>query len=296
MRNFTVYITGGKVCLERIGNIAVERMIDGPHTGSGMQAFMSHEVLELSPMSTFGHPKAGIQCFQYIISFLAVRCGIFPYFFSNQSSKAVGTIVISSTVSYGTAVVVEGIACPDTGVGIVKTVIIGIIVELLPGKMTSKYRPYTTGIFQITGPVKMPQEFIYITKIHIIMMHLIVTTRITTNISVTVLRCTPLLYGTSQSKGRILCRMWYRIGYLSHLAGSIGIEMRTGTIVPPQSIACISCTPAAKGHTPTNGTMQPDFTIPNTIGSYGKGTTQGIKKWIGSCNPNAGSQFGTGSL
>ena len=200
MRYFAIHITGGKISLERISDVAIQCMINSPYTGTGMQTFMPHEILKLSPMSTFGYPKASIQSFQYSVSFFTIGCRVFSNLLGNHSCEAIGTIVIGRRMSDRTTIIIKSITCPDAGIGIIKSVIIGIIVSFFPGKVTGQDRPHTAGVFQITGPVEMPQEFINITKIHVIMMHLIVPTGVTADITVTILGCSPLLFGTCQSK------------------------------------------------------------------------------------------------
>ena len=121
-------------------------------------------------------------------------------------------------------------------------------------------------------------------------MHLIVSTWITTNISVTILRSSPFFDRTCQMQSRILCRMRNRIGYIGHLTGSISIEMLTGTVVPSQSISRISSTPSAQRHAPSYRSMKPDLPVPNTIGSNSQCSAQRIEIRIGSSKTDTRSQ------
>ena len=135
-------------------------------------------------------------------------------------------------MSDGTTVVIKGITGPDTCISIIKPVIIGIVIQLLPCQMADEHRPHLAGILQISRPVEMPKQFVYIAKIHVVMMHLGIVAGITANIPIAVLGSSPPLFRTGQIKDGILCRMRYRVGNLCDLAGRIGIKMRTGPIVP----------------------------------------------------------------
>ena len=172
----------------------------------------------------------------------------------------------------GTAIIIEGIACPNAGVCIVKPVIVRIVVELFPSEMAGKEGPHAAGVIQITRPVEMPQQFVDIAKIHIVVVHLIIAAGVTADISIAVLRGSPLLHRACQGEGCVLSRMGNGVRHVNDLTGCIGIKMRTYTVVPTKGIAGICRTPATEGHTPTDSAVQPDFTIPNAIGCHSKGT------------------------
>lgn len=149
-------------------------------------------------------------------------------------------------MSDSTTIIIQRIAGPNTGICIIKPVIIGIVIQFFPRQMTNKYRPHLTGICNIPCPVKVPEEFINIAKIHVIVMHLIVLAGITANISITILRGSPTLFRPCQIQYRILSRMRDRIRDFSYLTGSIRIEVRPGTIMPAKRVSGISSTPATK--------------------------------------------------
>ena len=134
MRNFTVYVTCGKICLKRIGHIAVESVIDGPYGSIFMQTAMAHEILNPT-MSSLRQPETGVERFQYLISLFPIGCGVFAYLLSNQCSQFIAAIVIGRAVRNGATVIIQRIACPNAGVGIVQAVVVRIEVAFFPSKM-----------------------------------------------------------------------------------------------------------------------------------------------------------------
>ena len=52
--------------------------------------------------------------------------------FGDACRKAVGAVVVGRRVSDGSAVVVEGVACPDAAVGVVEMVVVRVEVAFLP--------------------------------------------------------------------------------------------------------------------------------------------------------------------
>ena len=87
------------------------------------------------------------------------------------------------------------------------------------------------------------------------MVHLIIAVRITADVSVTVLGCTPFLDGTCQMQGGILCRMGEGVGHFGDLTCRVCVEMGPGTVMPSQNIAGIGGSPATEGHSPAYGTV-----------------------------------------
>ena len=189
-------------------------------------------------------------------------------------------------------VIVQCVTCPDTGIGIVKAVVIRVEVTFFPSKMQRQQRPHTTGIIKVSGPIEVPQQFVYVAEVHVIMVHLVISPGISTNIPVAVLRCSPNLGRTCQCKSGILCRMRNRIRNPGYLTGGIVIKMSACAIVPTQYIAYISSAPTAQRHTPTDSSMQPHALFsPNAIGGNGKRTAKRIEIRIGSSNFDASGKF-----
>ena len=128
----------------------------------------------------------------------------------------------------------------------------------------------------------MPQKFIDITQVHIVMVHLVILTRIATNITIAIHLSAPFLFRTSKIHCSILSWMRIHSRNIGNLTCCIGIEMRTGTIVPAQCISCISCTPTTKRHSPAYCSVKPYFSTPDTICRYSQCWTKRIKVRIGS--------------
>ena len=159
---------------------------------------MPHEILKLGPMPFIFYPKPFIHRFQYLIRLFFIGSSIFPYLFSQHSGQFISTIVIRWRMSYSSTVIIKCITGPNTAISIIQPVIIRVIIQFFPCQMTSQYKPHFTYIVQIAGPVEMPEQLINVAKIHIIMMHLILSVRSTANIPVTVMRGTPFFYRTCQ--------------------------------------------------------------------------------------------------
>ena len=70
------------------------------------------------------------------------------------------------------AVVIEGIAGPDAAVTIVEMVSVGIPVAFFPFEMEFQSRPELTHECSICIVLEMPEQFIDIVEIHIVVAHL----------------------------------------------------------------------------------------------------------------------------
>ncbi len=79
--------------------------------------------------------------------------------------------------------------------------------------------------------------------------------------------------------------------HIRHLTGCVCIEMLFGTVVPAQHIAQIACTPTIERHAPTDGTMQPSFSIPSAFGSKHQCFVDGVDIWVGCVEMDAVCHF-----
>ena len=86
-------------------------------------------------------------------------------------------------------------------------------------------------------------------------MHLIIAVWVPANVSVTILRCTPLFDGTGQIHLWILRGMLFNLWFMGDLTRRIRIKMLSCPVVPAQNIACVSCTPTAQRHAPAYGSV-----------------------------------------
>ena len=248
-----------------------------------MYTLQAHEVFIFRPMAFIGQPQIIVDSLSYFFGFETIRFGIFSYFFGYLGRHLVGPVIISRRVRYSAAVVLEGIACPYTTIGIVKAVVVGVEITLLPSKMRFQYRPHTAHIVHISRPVEMPQQLIDIAKIHIVVVHELLLIGITGNITVAVHLRSPFLQSPSQIERTVLCRMRNDRFYLGNLRSGITVEVFPCPVVATYGIARISGTPTVQRHTPTNGSVHPHLGggIPNTVGCHTQCRPERIEIGIG---------------
>ena len=187
--------------------------------------FQPHCILILGPDSFSRKPKSFIHRFKNGLSLLSIRFRILTDDCCNTGSESVAPIVIGRGMGHCPTIIIERITGPDTTIGIIQMVTIRIIVPLLPCQMRLDDRPHLAHISRIGIILEMPKQFIDIIQIHIVVMHLIVTLRITANIPIGIHLRTPFLLGTCQIHLGVLRRMGNYRFYVRHLTLGIGIEM-----------------------------------------------------------------------
>ena len=200
VRYFIIHILCSTIALERSAHFTVDGMIDGPYSRTLVQALVSHQVLVLSPHTFVLHPQSFIDSLVDAVG-LSLIMGCFlghSQSFGQACSHAVGTIVESGRVSGRTTIIIKSITCPNTTIGIVETVTIGVEVTLFPSQVALNDRPNLTHILPIARPIEVPQEFIHVVEVHVVMVHLIVTVRIAADVSVAIHLRTPLLDRTGK--------------------------------------------------------------------------------------------------
>ena len=74
-------------------------------------------------------------------------------------------------MSHSPSVVLQGIAGPDAAIGVVKSVIVGVEATFFPSQVTGQYRPHFAYKFQVAGPAKMPEQFVYVAEVHVVVVH-----------------------------------------------------------------------------------------------------------------------------
>ena len=155
---------------------AIDGRVDAPDGRIGVYALQSHEILKFCPVSVnfiFGRqPKAAIHGFEYCFCLPTIGSRIHPYQFCNPSDQKIAAIVIGRSMSNCSAVVVEGIAGPDAAVSIVEMVSVGIPVSFFPFEMEFQRGPEFTHKCSIRIVLEMPEQFIDIVEIHIVVAHL----------------------------------------------------------------------------------------------------------------------------
>ena len=203
MRYFIIHILCCTITLERRTHFAVNRVIDGPHGRTFVQALVSHQVLILSPHTFILHPQSFVDSLVDAVGLSLIMSRFLGHTQSlGQAGRhAVGTIVESRRVSGRTTIVIKSIACPDATISIVETVTIRIEVTLLPSQMALDDGPNLTHILPIARPIEVPKEFVHVVEVHVVVVHLIVAVRISADVSVAVHLCTPFLDRTRQVEG-----------------------------------------------------------------------------------------------
>ena len=170
-------------------------------------------------------------------------------------------------MSDSTTAIIKRITRPDAAIGIVKTVIVGVEVSLFPVQMSGDDGPHLPHIGRIGIIFEVPQQFVDVVQVHVVVVHLVVAVRVAADIAVAVHLRSPLLLRPCQVHRCILRRMRNRWRNIGHLTGGICVEMAAGAVVPSQHIGQISGTPASQRHSPSHGPMKPGLSVPYSIGS-----------------------------
>ena len=176
-----------------------------------MHALQAHEILKFRPvpidLCVSWNPQATVHGIEDSCSLRAIGRRIFSNQLSNAANEQIAAVVIGRSMRHGPTVVVEGIAGPDAAITIVEMVAIGIPVALLPFKVQLQCWPELTHECRIGIILEMPEQFIDIVEVHIIVAHLSVIIRQLADVAVAIHRSAPLLSRTSQILGCILGRM-----------------------------------------------------------------------------------------
>ena len=161
-----------------------------------MGAFQAHAILILGPHACFRQPQTLVHGLQDSFGLITIGLHILANDFGDTGSQLVAAIVVGRTMSNGTTTVVECIAGPDAAVGIVQMVAIGIVVAFFPCQMRLEYRPHLTHISGIGIVLEVPQQLVDVVQVHIVMVHLIITLWISTDVTIAVHLRAPTLLGT----------------------------------------------------------------------------------------------------
>ena len=243
-------------------------------------------------MAEIFQPQAAVHGFQYLVGFLTIRCRILAYHLSHAGCQEVGTVVIGRRMGYATAVVLQRIACPDTAIGIVEPVVVGIPSILFPGEMTLDDRPHLAHIGCIGIKLEMPEQLVDIHQVHVVMVELLVVLRIAADVAIAVHRSAPFVGATGEI---VLLVHHMRTGHrnIGHLTLGIGIEMNALAVEHTQEIAHIGSTPAWQRHSPAHSAMRPHLPVPGSVCSHNHGSANRIQISIGSIEDDGRSQVGT---
>ena len=184
-------------------------------------------------------------------------------------------------MSNGSTIIIQCIGCPYAAISIIEVVAIGVEVSFLPFKMTFQYRPKFPE-FSLVGIVgEMPKKSVNIVEIHVIVVHHIGAVGITANITVAVHLRSPTFLGSCH----ILCTVLTGMGQcgwdILNLTTGVCLEMTVGAVGKSYGISNIAAPPTGQGCTPTDASMLPSLTIPQSVGSRHKYATKGIEQWVG---------------
>ena len=272
------------------GCATVDRRVDGPQGRMVVRAFQSHEILILSPVTTMFQPQLLIHGLQGLLSLLLVVSGILAQYLGDAGCQSETPIVIGRRVGDGSTVIIEGITGPDAAVGIIEPVVIRVIVAFLPVEMALQHGPHPAHIDRIGIILEVPQQFVDIVQVHVIVVHDVTTVGIAADIAIGVHLRAPGLGGTSQSLFRILRRMRNHRLHIRHLTVGIGREMRDGTVGHTEHIAEEACPPPIECHAPDDSAMQPHLSIPCTVGSSHQRSTKCVNIGVGGVEDNLTGQ------
>ena len=100
--------------------------------------------------------------------------GVFPASIVNNGNRLLAMF---------SPAIFQGVAGPDTGIGVIEAVAIGIEISFLPRQVALQHGPHLAYIGGIAGPIKMDQQLIDEYEIHIIVMRTEVAVGIATDIA-----------------------------------------------------------------------------------------------------------------
>ena len=267
MRDVLIDIAGGKIGLLRGTGTTVYRRIDTPDSRMLVQTLQSHRILIFRPDTLLRHPQTLVHGLQDGLSLFTIGLRILSKNLSDTRCQAIATVVVGRAMGHSSSIIVEGIAGPDAAVGIIEMVAVRVVVALFPGQMRLDDRPHLAHIDGISIILEVPQQFVDIVEVHVVVVHLVIAFRITADVAIRVHLCAPLLRSPGKVECGVLRGMGYRRLYIGHLALGVCIEVRDGTIVPTEYIAQIACPPSCQRHAPSNTAMQPCLSVPVAIGS-----------------------------
>ena len=111
-------------------------------------------------------------------------------------------------------------------------VAIWVEVALLPRQMTLEHRPHLPHILLVGIILEVPQQFIDVAEVHVVMVHLVGLAWRTADIAIAIHLAAPPLLGPGTML--LLVLQWmgrYRL-HIGDLTLGIGIEMADGTVAP----------------------------------------------------------------
>ena len=184
------------------------------------------------------------------------------------------------------AVVLQGIAGPDAAIGIIKMVAVGVPCAFLPIQMPPDDGPEPAHHRRVGIELKVPQQFVDVDKIHVVVVKLVVVFRCAADIAVRVHRRAPSVCPAGQPVGRVR-QMGQHGGHARDLTAGIGLKMTLLPFGPAQEVARISPTPSGQLRLPAHGSVKPRLSVPGPVGRRREDSAHGIEPNIGRGNDDA---------
>ena len=100
-----------------------------------MLTLQSHQVLVLSPVTTFFQPQAFVHRLQSLVCFRFIIGRVLTKNLTDAGSQSECTVIIGSRMTHGATIIIQGVTRPNAAVSIIQTVIIRVKVTLLPFEM-----------------------------------------------------------------------------------------------------------------------------------------------------------------
>ena len=161
--------------LARRGDFAVDGVVDGPERGVGVDGLRLHQVLGLGEGTLLRQPEELLHSFEDEIGFGLVGGGVFAEGAGERGGEAEGEDVVGGGVGRAAAVVLQVVAGPDGGVGLVEreglTARGGIRAAeeaVLPGEVALEGGPYLAGEVEVAGPHEVTQHHVHEDHVHVV--------------------------------------------------------------------------------------------------------------------------------
>ena len=190
----------------------------------------------------------------------------------------------------GSAVVIESVGGPDAAVGIVEAVVVGVEVALLPGEMSRQHGPHLPHEDRIGIILEVPEQFVDVVQVHVVVMHLVGAVRVAADIAVGVHLRAPRLDSPRQTLPGVLRGMGDGGFHAGDLTVGVGREMGKGTVGQAQHVAEIAGPPSAEGHSPGDGSVEPHLSVPGPVGSGHQRPAEGVDVGVGGVEDDLSGQ------
>ena len=257
-------------------------MVDGPERGVGVDGLRLHQVFGLGEGPLLGQPEELLHSLMDEIGFGRVGSGVLAEGAGEPGGEAEGKDVVGGGVGRAAAVVLQVVAGPDGGVGLVEgerfTACSGIRPAeeaVLPGQMALEGGPYLAGEVEVAGPHEVAHEDVHEDHVHVVV--------IAGEVAVGVEH---LLLAGEMEVGRVVP------GADGGIAGGDGgevlalepvAEVLLGAVVVAEGVERVGAAPSgehgAPGHAAVQDTLR--VRVPDGFGGDGDGRAEGVEVLVG---------------